>query len=233
MVRIEKKKLYEEIADVISRQIKEGELVEGERLPSIQALAGEYGVGQASIREALNALRVIGLVDIRHGEGTFVTASEPKVFSTEMAVFKKKDIIDLLEVRKIIEIGAVRLAAVNHDTHQLKRIKTALDQMKEAMSNNELGEQSDLAFHMAIADAANNHLLKKLLNDVSDVMKTTMKETRKIWIYRETKSIEKLYNEHLEIYDAVSARDTVAAEKAMYTHLAEVEQVLIDNLKIE
>jgi len=231
--RIEKKKLYEEIADIISDNIRSGQLVEGEKLPSIQSLASEYGVGPASIREALNALRVMGLVDIRHGEGTFVKASSPKAFTVEMAIFKKKDIEELLEVRKMIEVGAVKIAAIQHTDEQLKNIQTALLKMKQAISENELGEMSDLEFHMAIAEATNNSLLKKLLSDVSDVMKTTMKETRKIWLYTQAKTIERLYHEHREIYEAIAERDSDKAAKYMIAHLEEVEQVLMAHLNID
>ncbi|WP_243713032.1 FadR/GntR family transcriptional regulator [Macrococcus carouselicus] len=233
MARIEKKKLYEEIADVISDNIRKGQLKEGERLPSIQSLAAEYGVGQASIREAMNALRVMGLVDIRHGEGTFIKSNQPKAFTAEMAVFKRQDIVELLEVRKIIEVGAVRIAAVKRTPEQLKTIESALESMRLAIEENELGEKSDLDFHMAIAEAANNNLLKKLLSDVSDVMKTAMKETRKIWLYNKAKTIEKLYHEHLEIYEAIADKNPDAAISHMTAHLDEVEDVLVSHLSID
>lgn len=233
MARIERKKLYEEIADRISNQIKDGEFIVNEKLPSIQKLALDYGVGQASIREALNALRVMGLVEIRHGEGTFVKNIKPKMFSKEMAVYTKKDIIDLLEVRKIIEVGTVSRAAVNRSEEDLLKIKEALDQMKLAVNNKSIGEESDYAFHLAIAQATENELLIQLLEEVSDKIKTTMKETRKIWIYTETKSIEKLYKEHLEIYEAIKMKNVKLSEEKMLKHLKEVEYVLIKHLEIE
>lgn len=111
MVKLERKKLYEEIAEIITEKIKSGEYSQGDKLPSIQALSKEYGVGQASIREALNALRVIGLLEIKHGEGTFVKAIEVSTYTPEMALYDKEDIKDLLEVRKVLEIGSVRAAA--------------------------------------------------------------------------------------------------------------------------
>ncbi|WP_414045140.1 FadR/GntR family transcriptional regulator [Macrococcus equi] len=233
MARIEKKKLYEEIADRISNQIKDGTFNVNEKLPSIQKLAQDYGVGQASIREALNALRVMGLVDIKHGEGTFVKNVKPKVFTKEMAVFTKKDIIDLLELRKIIEVGTAGKAALNHTKEDLLNIKQALDQMKLAVNNKAIGEDSDLAFHLAIAKATENELLIQLLKEVSDKIKTTMKETRKIWIYTETKSIEKLYKEHLEIYEAIERKSESLAKEKMLNHLEEVEYVLIEHLEID
>ncbi|WP_233680685.1 FadR/GntR family transcriptional regulator [Macrococcoides caseolyticum] len=233
VVKIEKKKLYEEIADRISNEIKDGTYNVNEKLPSIQKLAQDYGVGQASIREALNALRVMGLLEIRHGEGTFVKNIKPKVFSKEMAVYTKKDIIDLLEVRKIIEVGTAGKAAMLRTDEDICNIKQALEQMKQAIHNQAIGEESDLAFHLAIANATENKLLIQLLEEVSDKIKTTMKETRKIWIYTETKSIEKLYNEHLEIFEAIESQNEKRAQEKMLKHLQEVEYVLIEHLNLD
>lgn len=231
LVRIEKRKIYEEVAALITEQITSGELKEGERLPSIQALSKAYGVGQASIREALNALRVTGLVDIKHGEGTFVKSASPRIFTPEFAKLNHQDVLDLLEMRMIVETGAVQLAAHQHSELQLNGIEKALLRMKDAMNEKDAGEASDFEFHMAIAKATNNTLLEKLLLNLSEIMFETMRETRKIWLYTETKSIEKIYFEHQEIFEAIKARDGKKAEKVMRRHLTGVAEVLITHLK--
>ena len=232
MVKLEKKKLYEEIAEIITEEIREGTYKQGDKLPSIQALAKAYGVGQASIREALNALRVVGLVEIKHGEGTFIKSIEAQSYTPEMALYNKEDIKDLLEVRKVLEVGSVRAAAQNRNAAQLKKINEALLQMELAMKNKEIGDDSDLMFHLAIADASNNKLLKHMLTEVSDKIKTIMKETRQIWLFNEAKSIEKLFNEHTEIYEAIELQNIKLAEEKMIKHLEEVEAVLIEHYKI-
>lgn len=232
MVKLERKKLYEEIAEIITEKIKSGEYSQGDKLPSIQALSKEYGVGQASIREALNALRVIGLLEIKHGEGTFVKAIEVSTYTPEMALYDKEDIKDLLEVRKVLEIGSVRAAAKYRNEQQLQAIYIALKQMEQAMHNKEIGEESDLNFHLSIAEASNNKLLKHMLIEVSDKIKTVMKETRQIWLFNEEKSIEKLFNEHTEIFLAIKNRDIKLSEKKMLKHLEDVEEVLMQHYKI-
>ncbi len=232
MVKLERKKLYEEIAEIITEKIKNGEYSRGDKLPSIQALSKEYGVGQASIREALNALRVIGLLEIKHGEGTFVKAIESSAFTPEMALYDKEDIKDLLEVRKVLEVGSVRAAAMHRSEQQLEAIHYALKQMEQAMYDKEIGEESDLNFHLSIAQASNNKLLKHMLIEVSDKIKTVMKETRQIWLFNEEKSIEKLFNEHTEIFLAIKNRNMKLSEKKMLKHLEDVEEVLIEHYKI-
>lgn len=210
---IRKEKLYEEIAEIITEEIREGTYKQGDKLPSIQALSKVYGVGQASIREALNALRVVGLVEIKHGEGTFIKSIEAQSYTHEMALYNKEDIKDLLEVRKVLEVGSVRAAAQNRNAAQLKKINEALLQMELAMKNKEIGDDSDLMFHLAIADASNNKLLKHMLTEVSDKIKIIMKETRQIWLFNESKSIEKLFNEHTEIYEAIESQNINLAEE--------------------
>lgn len=149
-----------------------------------------------------------------------------------MALYNKEDIKDLLEVRKVLEVGSVRAAAQNRNAAQLKKINEALLQMELAMKNKEIGDDSDLMFHLAIADASNNKLLKHMLTEVSDKIKTIMKETRQIWLFNESKSIEKLFNEHTEIYEAIESQNINLAEEKMIKHLEEVESVLIEHYKI-
>ncbi len=230
-MKISNKKLYEKVADVIILDINEGRLNTGDRLPSIKALSESFGVGQATIREALNALRAMGYIDIKHGQGTFITEREEPRFNFEAINGDVKDIENLLEVRSIVEVGVARLAAKNRNDEDLLAIESALKDMKLAIKENDLGEASDLKFHLAIADAAKNDILKQLLLNVSDIMRHTMKETRRIYLYTKSKSIEKLYNEHKEIFEAIKIQNAKLAQSKMAFHLEEVEKVVLINIK--
>ena len=103
--------IIRKVADVIILDINEGRLKIGDRLPSIKALSESFGVGQATIREALNALRAMGYVEIKHGQGTFIVEREEVYFNIEAINGDVNDIENLLEVRKIVEVGVSRLAA--------------------------------------------------------------------------------------------------------------------------
>ncbi|WP_239751010.1 FadR/GntR family transcriptional regulator [Mammaliicoccus sp. H-M34] len=230
-MKISNKKLYEKVADVIILDINEGRLNIGDRLPSIKALSESFGVGQATIRESLNALRAMGFVDIKHGQGTFIIEREEPQFNFEAISGNAKDIENLLEVRNIVEVGVARLAAKNRTDEDLLAIESALQDMQLAINENELGEASDLKFHLAIADAAKNDILKQLLLNVSDIMRHTMKETRKIYLYTKSKSIEKLYNEHKEIFEAIKSKNAKLAQSKMTFHLEEVEKVVLNNIR--
>lgn len=224
---IARKKIYEEISDIILSDIKSGKLQPGDKLPAITKMADSYGVSQASIREALNRLKVLDVIHVKHGHGSFVNRQMPLGFEQNFEIITKSDIANLLDLRKIIEVGCARNACETADADDLIKIEDALQKMRTAVENNELGEQADYDFHMAIAAATGNPLLIDLMEDVSDTMIRTMKETRRIWLYETKKSIQKIYDEHKLILKAIKDKDGEAAARNMYRHLKEVEDLLL------
>ncbi len=224
---IARKKIYEEISDIILAEIKSGKLKPGDKLPAITKLADSYGVSQASIREALNRLKVLDVIHVKHGHGSFVNQQMPLGFEQNFEIITKADIENLLDLRKIIEVGCARSACEKAELKDLEKMENALQKMRTAVENNELGEQADYDFHMAIAEATGNPLLINLMEDVSDTMIRTMKETRRIWLYENKKSIQKIYDEHKSILKAVKDKDAEAAGSNMYRHLKEVEDLLV------
>lgn len=228
--QIKPKKIYEEVADALYEAIKKGRFKPGEKLASVQQLADTFQVSRSAIREALTALKAKGLIEMRQGEGTFVKAYHPEevVFSFPQAVLmNKKDVMNLLEVRSMIEAGAAKSAAKNRTELDLRGMKAALKKMEEANGGEELGEAADLDFHLVIARAANNALLVNLLMNVSELMQATMKETRRIWLYSRQTTMAQLYEEHLLIYQAILQQDEEKASRAMQHHLKNVEDILI------
>ncbi|WP_394531535.1 GntR family transcriptional regulator [Priestia aryabhattai] len=228
--RIKPKKIYEEVAETLLENIKEGSLKPGDRLDSVQQLAENFQVGRSAIREALSALRAMGLLEMKQGEGTFVREFNSDMLSlpvTSAVLMNKNHIEHLLEVRKVLEIGAVRAAAQKRTDADLKQLSNSLEQMKGAFGNEELGEKADFAFHLAIAKASQNPLLVKLMNNVSEMMIETMKETRRIWLYAEEKTAERIYKEHQQIYEAILSQHAEDAQYFMMSHLDNVEHVLM------
>jgi len=228
-VALARKKIYEEIADIILSEIKSGKLNPGDKLPAIAKMAESYQVSQASIREALNSLKVLDVIHVKHGQGSFINEHMPLGFEQNFEIITKMDIANLLDLRKIIEVGCVRAACEKSEAHHYEKMEEALDKMWTAVENNELGEQADYDFHMAIAVSTGNPLLVNLLEDVSETMIRTMKETRRIWLYETEKSIQKIYDEHKLIFEAIKNEDEEAAAKNMYDHLKGVEDVLLTN----
>lgn len=227
--QIKTKKIYEEVAEALLDTIKKGELQPGDKLDSVQSLADSFQVSRSAVREALSALKAMGMVEMKQGEGTYVKTFEPEQISIPLSaalLMKKKDVAELLEVRGILEIGAVSAAAEKRTEEDLERMHAALADMNLADGNNELGEKADLAFHLALAGASQNGLLKGLMNHVSSLLIETMRETRKIWLFSKKTTVKRLYEEHEAIYRAVKEQDGQKAEQAMLEHLTNVEKVL-------
>ncbi|MEI2457714.1 L-lactate utilization/bacilysin biosynthesis transcriptional regulator LutR [Bacillus subtilis] len=227
--QIKTKKIYEEVADALLDMIKNGELKPGDKLDSVQALAESFQVSRSAVREALSALKAMGLVEMKQGEGTYLKEFELNQISQPLSaalLMKKEDVKQLLEVRKLLEIGVASLAAEKRTEADLERIQDALKEMGSIEADGELGEKADFAFHLALADASQNELLKHLMNHVSSLLLETMRETRKIWLFSKKTSVQRLYEEHERIYNAVAAGNGAQAEAAMLAHLSNVEDVL-------
>ncbi|MFD1778678.1 FadR/GntR family transcriptional regulator [Fredinandcohnia salidurans] len=227
--QIKPKKIYEEVEEALHAMILTGQLKPGDRIESVQQLAENFQVGRSAIREALSALKAKGLVDIKQGEGTFVKEFEASkiIFPLSSAILmNKKDVVHLLEVRKIIETGAAISAAKNRNEEDLKAMAEALEEMKGIHGDGELGEKADFRFHLALSSASHNPLLSTLLEQISGLMIETMKETRRIWLFSKQTTIEKLYREHVKIYQAIEERNEEKSRLAMLLHLENVENIL-------
>lgn len=230
---VKRRKIYEEIADQLLDKIKSGDLAPGDKLDSVQSLAEGFNVGRSAVREALSALRAMGLVEMRQGEGTYVKHYDSLTLSQSLStgiLMNREDIIELLEVRKILETGCVASAAVKRTEEELSGIEKALMEMEKALSHHQLGENADLQFHMAITAASHNRLLGDLMNQVSQLIIDSMRETRKLSLYSEAAILEKLYKEHKEIFVAIKDSDSEKAQQAMLHHLNEVERFLLKHV---
>lgn len=230
-MKISNTKIYEQIADILLESIKSGEYQVGDKLPSIQKLGQQYGVSVASVREALNALRTIGIIEMKQGYGTFIKQIEPTFFELGDKFTSLDQITELLELREIVESATVEKAAIHRNEADLVSLKKALDEMGEAVTDGTSGEKADLQFHLSIARAAKNSLLVELLNNISELMQDSMEETRKIFIYSKQKTMNKLHEEHVIIYNAIVEQNATNAVKAMESHLLEVKETILANFK--
>ncbi|PIC78979.1 GntR family transcriptional regulator [Sporosarcina sp. P18a] len=232
--QIKPKKIYEEVADTLLEMIRSGELKPGDKLDSVQQLAESFSVGRSAIREALTSLRALGLIEMRQGEGTYVNefSSEDLAFPLQSAILmNQQDVDHLLGVRKILEVGAVTNAALNRSDEDLAKMEKALRSMKEHAGDILLGEKADLDFHFAIAEATGNTLLVTLMNHVASLIGESMRETRRICLYTETATVDRLYEEHEAIFLAIKKQQPDLAAIHMQGHLVNVENVLSNYLK--
>lgn len=233
--RIQTRKIYEEVADSLVNMIKSGELKPGDRLDSVEQLAESFDVSRSAVREALSGMRAMGLVVMRQGEGTFVTkfdASSIQLLKNTGLLMKEEDIREIYEVRKILEVGAARSAALHHKPEDLIPLQKAIEAMKKAKNNGEIGAEADMKFHMAIAKATHNDVLIHLMSSVDEVMLSVLQETRQVLVYTEKKTVT-LLEEHEAIYEAIKKRDSEKAYECMLTHLTNVEKTLEKYIKFK
>ncbi|WP_323656455.1 FadR/GntR family transcriptional regulator [Lysinibacillus xylanilyticus] len=228
--KIKPKKIYEEVSEILYEKIRTGELKPGDRLDSVEQLAEQLQISRSAIREALSALKAMGLIEIKQGSGTFVKSNQSNQldFPLSTAILtNKQDVSHLLEVRKIIEVGAAASAAIHRTEEDIQSMMQILDEMKRVQGDGELGEKVDFQFHAAISAASQNPLLTTILDQVSGLMIATMKETRRIWLYSKKITSENLYDEHMQIFLAIKQQNEELAKHAMASHLSNVEKVLM------
>ncbi|MGQ9497193.1 MAG: FadR/GntR family transcriptional regulator [Desulfotomaculales bacterium] len=226
---IRKKKTYEEIIEQVKRMIAEGVLQPGDRLISERELADKLEVGRSAVREAFRALEAMGVVEVRPGEGTFIREVDVGTIIETLGmilVLERDTIKELLELRKIIEVGAAGLAALRHSREHLDRMEEILRQMERDLVGGDLGEEADWQFHYTIARAAQNSLLVTLMNTISGTMRRVLYAARR-QLYLTPGTPQRLLREHYAIFEAIKAGEVERARNAMFDHLDKVEEGLL------
>jgi GntR family transcriptional repressor for pyruvate dehydrogenase complex len=219
------KKIYEQVAEHIKQMIEQGFLKPGDKLPPMNELAVQFGVSRATVREAFSSLVGMGLIDLRHGEGTFVQKIDVQTMVTEpmnaALLLGWSDLQQLMEVRRLLETGIVGWACERAAAEDLRAIADALTTMGRAEEHLEEQVSADLQFHMAIAQASGNDVLINLMNTLSEGIRSFL---RNVWA--EDGQEQRLLDEHRELYEAIAARDKQRATQLLLAHLERTEQFL-------
>jgi len=218
-------KVYEQVIEQIRNSIIDGTLKKGDKLPTERDLAVQLGVSRTSVREALRALEVIGLVESRHGGGNYIRENlENSLFEplSMMFILEESKPEDILELRKIIEVETAGLAAKRINDEQLEKIKELVDNMKRTSDVHD-NAAFDREFHYSIARASGNLLVISILNVISNLMSKFIKEARGMIVSSE-ENWRMLNNQHEYILEALSRHDADAAGLAMRKHFEIVEQ---------
>ena len=217
----------------LKREIETGERVPGDKLASVVELAERFGVGRSTVREALSALKAMGWLDIRQGGGTYVKSPPPGNGTGDALadwMTNAQSLLQLVEVRRVLETGNASLAARNHSDADAEALRAAVRRMEEVLSDESAGEQADTAFHLLLAESTHNPLLIDLTRSLSDKLQNGMRDTRTLWFYADLRSAEALLQEHIGIMEAVTLREERLAADRMERHLAKVETVLRERI---
>jgi GntR family transcriptional repressor for pyruvate dehydrogenase complex len=218
------RKTYEMVADSIRENIEQGTWPPGTKLPSVEKLAQRYRVGRSSIREALMTLQAAGLVQVRHGGGTFVRQPE-EVSRTPPLVTDAGRLGQWLEFRRILETESARLAALRRTSAQMEQIRAVLAEMAQEQDEAAL-ELADRRFHLLIARSSGNSWIHHALENVFASMGGAMRESRRLWLFGEQAEAARLLEEHLSILERIEAGDADGAAETMEGHLVKVARAL-------
>ena len=163
---IRKSTAPEIVVEQILKKLQSGEITTGARLPSQRALAQSFGVGRSSMREALNALAVMGYLDVQQGRGTFIAQQLPDAnpsISKLQAALKAGSLLDVIELRETLECKAAELAAERSDSRHLRRLEQALRDMEESQEDYRRFLQADVEFHITLAEATTNQIFSEIV----------------------------------------------------------------------
>lgn len=215
----------DEAIQKIKAMIMVGEFRPGGRLPPEGELAARVGVSRSSLREAVRALALIQVLDVRRGDGTYVTSLEPSVlmggtgFIVELLEGGLE--LELYQVRRILEPAAAALAAARIDAATIERLHDRLLQMEAATSVPELTD-ADIEFHRTVVETAGNRLLTSLLDNLS-----TGTIRARVWrLITGTAIAESTKLEHRAIFEGIRSRDPELARATVATHIARGEMWL-------
>lgn len=207
----------ETVADALLQPILAGDWQPHDRLPSEHALAAQYEVSRAVVREAIARLKSDGYVETRQGKGAFVAAA-PGANAFRLNDEKLRD-DHLLELRALIEADCAALAAERHTALDLQRLQAASDAMHAAVAAGGLGLEEDIRFHDVLAQAAHNPALRRFAAFVGRHAREAMQLARLSQL-REQNRLAEIEGEHQAIIMAVSTRDPHAARLAVQHHIA-------------
>ena len=217
-----KQSLTQKVVLSLRQRIESGALSPGDKLPTEHQLIEEFGVSRTVIREAISGLKADNLVSSRQGAGVFVLEAAKKDETLSLLSENPKTIasvIEALELRAAVEIGAAELAAQRCSPAQEAEIYSKFNEFKAKVDAGELSEKEDFAFHVAIAEAANN---RRFIDFLTFLGRATIPRSElriKANLKQDPVLEERILSEHREIMEAIADRDPERAGKAMRNHL--------------
>ncbi len=217
--------LTDEAIEQIKDMIVSGELHPGDRLPKEPELAGRLGLSRNSLREAVRALSLMRVLDVRQGDGTYVTSLEPSLLLEAMKFVldfhRDTSLLQLFEVRRILEPAAVAMAATRMSAEAVAQLGHTLERTT-ADSSVEQFVQTDVEFHRQLAVGSGNPVLCSIIDGL--VAPTTR---ARIWRgLTQEHAVERSITEHRMIYEGVAARNSELARSWAAVHVAGVEEWL-------
>lgn len=224
---IKNKKVYQHVIEQIQNMVMSGELKKGDKLPSERVLSDELGVSRTSIREALRALEVMGLLESRQGKGNYINGEIDSSFFEPLSIMfmlNEGNPENILELRMVIEVESASIAANKIEDEDVQILEDLIDELKTAESEI-MRAKIDKKIHYKIANITNNYLIVTMLNAVSSLIETFIKDSRAM-ILKQADKKELLIKQHENICNAIINKDSLKARNAMREHLETINATM-------
>ncbi len=230
---IRRVRLYENAVEQIQTLILRKKYKPGDRLPSERTLAQQFHISRPSLREALRILSVLGLIEIKVGDGIYVKGVNflPYIESVNLSIssrlqMERDSFIKLWEVRKILEVGMVDLSTRQITEAFLKGLWRCIEEMEKNIDNQDVFISSGIRFHRLIAEAGQNEILILIWDTLANLIRRSHDK-----IYRTARSPRRSLLAHKRIYFALKKRNVLKAMEAMKQHMLEEEKALVAALE--
>ncbi|MFZ2447419.1 MAG: FadR/GntR family transcriptional regulator [Syntrophobacteraceae bacterium] len=202
--------------------IVSGRLKQGDKLPSQDKLAEQFGVSRNTMREAINKLTMLGLLSARQGVGTIINISSPSGYLASLSdhlLLQPSTVREFMEARVIIEMATVRLAVMRADKAALAELESIVRKQKDAIRTGRVEAfiRYDVEFHFSLARASGNKVLQQFLGAVTDLMKRFIREVALL-----PRAMRNALAFHRDILKFIRAGDAEAAERKLIEHLTDV-----------
>ncbi len=214
--------LIDSVKEQLLTLIREGHLKPGDSLPSERELMESLRVGRSSVREALQSLATMGVIEIRPGRGAFVRQpnTEDLLPADTLRVLLDRDtMIEIVEARTLLEGEMASMAAERATEEDLIRMADILEAMRQRMDDVEQSLALNAKFHLAIAQAAHNNVLLKMLQSVRDYLEDKLRE-----LSQDPASMQQSLSDRRHMYDCIRSGNAKCAKEAMQKHLGTVRR---------
>ena len=228
---VKRSRIYEHIVEQIRALIREGRWAPGDQIPPERELAERFRVSRTSVREALRALEMQGVIDSRQGGGTFVRTADTEALVPPLAAAilrGRQELAEVLEVRELIEPGIARSAAQRASSEHVAQLEALLERQRVCIAEGRSFVDEDTAFHYTLAQAADNHILLRLHNLILDLLR----ESRQSYLHVPDRPQLSLRG-HEAILNAIKAHDPQAAYDASLEHITLVRDGILRALGSE
>ncbi|WP_433279922.1 FadR/GntR family transcriptional regulator [Pseudonocardia xinjiangensis] len=215
-------RLYEQLVERLLDHISAEGLRPGDRLPPERELAAQLAVSRASVSQALIALEVQGVIDVRHGDGAVILDVPPRQQVLAALDARRNQLREVIEAREALEVQLAALAAQRRTEHDLAAIDAALDDMAREVARGGRGVSGDERFHAAVTAAAHSGLLADLMVKISELVRESRIES-----LSQPGRPEQSLAGHRKVADAIRSGDAAAAAAAMGAHIAAVSDVAL------